>query len=298
MLFPGKSQKAIKQTLMAVAGVIFLLAAVAVIRYRDAMFPDTHSWIETVEILRPHIRVYRSGREHLADEQPYGEEAAPVVIVFHGCEGMNEDLVNSRGQWLSSLGYIAVMVDSYKGRNVSAKDGCKGYRLWGNERAADVYSALVLVREMDNVDFDRVVLLGYSHGGWSILDALAYGGAPPFGASDAPQSALAGVKGAVTYYPYCSFPARMRKPWKDETVPVLSVHAGQDSVVDSAECISGSIDWRDQGAAIENILFPAVNHGFDIVGHRNYSEAERLSAQENVEGFLHDVLMIPGATAK
>ncbi len=124
--------------------------------------------------------------------RPAGEGPFPGMLVLHGCSGVG----GHTREWadrLASWGYLAVVVDSLGPRGLKSICGRKD--LLPGERAADVREALAAVREMPGVDSARMGMIGFSHGGSTVLKAVQ---SPPgeWGPGGAPRA-------AVSFYPWC-----------------------------------------------------------------------------------------------
>ncbi|RRJ82480.1 dienelactone hydrolase family protein [Aestuariirhabdus litorea] len=246
---------------------LLVAAVVGLWPYRHALFVAPQSLAQVAEQLEPYYQLFT----------PSGEGPFPAVAVFHGCAGPEPGLSLSRATWLNQQGYVALLVDSYSGRGLRADEVCSGHRLWGNQRVNDVHAALAYLRTRPQVDPQRMALMGYSHGGWTVLDALAYGDKRPMGALEPQPDGLLGVKAVVAYYPYCEFPAHFATGWQ-VSVPVLGLLAGQDSVVDVQACLSLFDRQQVGGAALEYELYPAADHVFD--GEGSQSRYDPLVAEQ------------------
>jgi dienelactone hydrolase len=124
---------------------------------------------------------------------PNGKPPFAAVIVLHGCNGVSPNT----GVWarrIASWGYAALIVDSFSARGLAQV--CDGSRtLPGFERAKDVFAAASYLRTRPDIDGARIAVLGYSHGGWTALNAapekrVAEAGQPPF-------------RAIVALYPFC-----------------------------------------------------------------------------------------------
>jgi dienelactone hydrolase len=113
---------------------------------------------------------------HFALARPPGDGPFPVVVMLHGCGGPRPFL-NDMAEVAVRAGAAAVQVDSYAPRGISRVAAiatvCTGARLHGRERAGDLYAATAWARAQTWADRDRIVAMGWSHGGWTIMDALA-----------------------------------------------------------------------------------------------------------------------------
>ncbi len=216
--------------------------------------PLTHQ--ELAAKLEPHYVVLK----------PQGAEPFPAVMLFHmggaidvGSE--NWQAMLGWGDELTNRGYLVLVVDSMTPRGLDGDDLTGPDGLWGNRRAADVVVALDHLRGRGDVDASRVGALGWSHGGWTLLDALAYNPPArlPGSIRSAPAAGLDGLRAVVALYPHCSFPAEFRKGWTAK-VPVLMVLAEEDRVASPTAC-------RDIAKAQAGIGFPVVVDTLAGVGH-------------------------------
>ena len=171
-------------------------------------------------LLEPDITVYG----------PQDEVVRPAVVLFHGCGGMRPH-VHLYAQAVALTSVRAYVIDSFKprgwDRNFAVSLICSGAVLQGYERAGDVLSVLYGLQQSSRVDMDKVILCGFSHGGWSIMDLMT---SPVDKAGDVkiadPDPALVDrLRGLYLVYPYINFPARSNTAkWlhKPETFVVLA----------------------------------------------------------------------------
>ncbi|ESQ76026.1 dienelactone hydrolase family protein [Asticcacaulis sp. AC402] len=212
---------------------------------------------ERYALLTPDVTVYG----------PKDDDVRPAVILFHGCGGMREH-IHTYAQAAADLGVRAYVVDSFKprgwDRNFAVSLICTGAVMQGYERSGDVLAMLWGLKQSGRVDMTKVILAGFSHGGWAIMDLMTEK-LDKTGAAKVkdPDSALAdGVAGVFLVYPYINFPARSnRKPWvrapktfavlaeKDHLTPIK--HAGK--VFDNIKAGGASVD----------LLTLEASHAFD-----------------------------------
>jgi dienelactone hydrolase len=150
--------------------------------------PAPHALVisnETIGILREH----QVGSIIL----PSGTPPFPAVVVLHGCNGISQNtFVWARR--LASWGYAALIINSLNPRGL--EQVCDGSRaLPGPERAQDAFEAAAYLRSRPDIDPQRIAVLGYSHGGWTALNASTEKGVerakmPPF-------------RAIIAYYPFC-----------------------------------------------------------------------------------------------
>ena len=212
---------------------------------------------ELNSLLRPYDRIYK----------PSEQGQFPLILSFHGCSGPSIEQEKAWASILNSEGYALVAVDSFKGRNANPQSVCQGNTLWGNERASDVYVSINHFMSQPWVNKSSISLMGFSHGAWSILDALAQPpGRLPDGLSGSDPNIINNVKFAIVFYPYCNFPAKHRNGW-DRDTQILAVLAGADQVVSTAACQKIFDDQKSK-------------RGFNTPVHRD------LGASEGVKNLL------------
>ncbi len=250
---------------------------------------EQRSLDEQKSLIEPYLRFYRP--ENTTDR-------LPAVIQFHGCAGYRDDFMAQWAKVGTDNGYIVVGVDSHTPRGIdrdrALSSVCQGKELIGQERAGDIEAAIRLVAERRDVDPSRIIVAGWSHGAWSLMDFFtltARGMTPPSLA--APDKTVAPVAGAIFFYPYCGPGSWARiGPWPDE-MPVLAFVAGADSIVDSAQCIDLFKKLNKNGAELDVVYYPDADHVFDDRGleieyRHMYNEKAASDAAARYGAFLRE----------
>jgi dienelactone hydrolase len=234
---------------------------------------------------------------HFALALPPGDGPFPVVVMLHGCGGPRPFL-NEIAEVAVRAGAAALQVDSYAPRRISRVAAiatvCTGARLHGRERAGDLYAAMAWARAQSWADRDRVMAMGWSHGGWTIMDALALRSGPEMrrvtGLDDLPDEPLEGLAGALIVYPYASVGSYAgRRDWRlaPKSVAVL---CGRDYIVGTPR---GPLErQRARGAPLEIVLIEDATHAFED----EYAEDPRVRYNAAATAREHDLLreMIAG----
>jgi dienelactone hydrolase len=206
--------------------------------------------------------------------KPAGAGPFPVTLQFHGCGGV-KPLQRRYGEAALNAGWAAVIVDSYAHRRIAPLAAyslvCTGLKLWGRERAGDLYAALAWARAQPWADGGRLALAGWSHGGWTVLDAIAMDHAQAARAThlDLPAAPLAGVRGAFLVYPYCGLGSVPMRRMLDHGVRMTAIVGGRDSVVGAAAPLKALARMKAHGAALETHVFETATHAFDEVEARD-----------------------------
>ena len=221
---------------------------------------------------------------------PQDDQPRPAVILFHGCGGMRPH-VHLYAEAVANLGIRAYVVDSFKprgwDRNFAVTLICSGAVMQGYERSGDVLATLWGLKASGRVDMTRVILAGFSHGGWSIMDLMTE---PLTKSGEAkiadPDPALAdSVAGVFLVYPYINFPARSnRYPWvrdpktfavlaqRDHLTPIRhsgkvfdNIKAGGASVTTLELDASHAFDEQDNKGMIMHFSEEAMHRSMDAL---------------------------------
>ncbi|MEM8987814.1 MAG: prolyl oligopeptidase family serine peptidase [Pseudomonadota bacterium] len=199
-----------------------------------------------------------------------GEGPFPLAIQFHGCAGPRAPFQQQWADVALSAGYAVMIVDSVGPRGFDREGAldkvCTGKTLLGQERAGDVLAAIAMAARDERIDRTKIVLAGWSHGGWSIMDYFAYGDKAPAGVA-APAAGAAfpalDIAGAVFVYPYCGPAARSRYQAWEKTPPLLAIVAGADTMVDPKPCIAFFEERKTAGDPVNLVVYPNAEHVFD-----------------------------------
>lgn len=250
------------------------------------------------------VQHQRSVADHAAWLEPHvdirlpagADGPVPAALLFHGCGG-RRGLQDEYAAALNAAGYAAVIVDSLAprgiGRAAAMTQVCTAMRLRGQARAADIFAAINLARRTSGIDPDRLLLTGWSHGGWALLDALTYAaeGRPPPGLSGSAR--LDGVAGLLLLYPYCSFPARSRTHSIAAGIPVDAVLAGRDLVASTADCRHILDRAAAAGVTVNWEMWPGQTHAFDEPGNpdprMSHDPDAAEAARQRLIGLLDDL---------
>jgi len=257
-----------RQTRWIVIGAVALAAALLLAIGGNSLGQYT-GW--TVKRLQPDVLSAKL-RPFYRTTVPDGPGPFPTALLLSGCDGPKDNLERWTAM-LKGMGWGSIIVDSHGPRGFSDYEiwrlVCTGQLLMGSERAGDLLVAIDDARRMRFVDPERIVLVGASHGGWTIMDLLSLdpphrlptnlATVPPL----APPDPLHGVAGIVLLYPYCGQANRARRhPWS-RAIPTLFLLAQDDMVAPSAHCLDIADRLSASGLPIEVVTFSGVTHGFD-----------------------------------
>jgi dienelactone hydrolase len=190
--------------------------------------------------------------------EAFGHGPYPTAIMMH-----------DYAQAAASFGVASIVVDSYTPRRINKAQAsalvCAGLRLWGRERAGDVFAALDFARRQDWVDGGKLSLSGWSHGGWSVMDALALGPevGKHAGITDLSGDVLAGVQSVFLVYPWCGAGAQTPSRGWIKPVRAFMLLAEKDSVAGVRFPLRALAAAEKSGAKVENVVYPGATHCFD-----------------------------------
>jgi dienelactone hydrolase len=194
--------------------------------------------------------------------KPEGEGPYPAVVMMHGCGGAyaKSGKLNERhlmwGEYFSSKGYVALMLDSFTSRDI--KEICTikfaNRSLKESDRVGDAYAALQYLREQKFVDTKRVAVLGWSHGAGVTLDTIRR----------KPDN-IAGFNAAVSFYPGCTARNKNAQQFMPYA-PLLILIGDADDWTPAAPCKALTETAKARGAPMQIVTYPDTYHDFDNPG--------------------------------
>jgi dienelactone hydrolase len=202
--------------------------------------------------------------------EPYdASKRYPGLVFMHGCSGLfsrSGQIMSREADWarrLSAQGYLVLAVDSFTTRNQSSECVRGGPVRPQVERPLDAYGALRFLQRREDVLPDRIGLIGWSHGGGTVLFAI--GPLSP-ARQDASSQAHSGsdFRAAVAFYPgWCNDKAQRAAQW-NTTVPLLILTGASDVWTRAAPCEQFVETVRAHGAPVELQVYPDAFHDFDF----------------------------------
>ena len=187
--------------------------------------------------------------------RPQGNGPFPAVALLHGCGGIRA-YQDAWAAKLASWGYVTFLVDSFGPRGLSSI--CEDDSLLSSiipKRSQDAYDAKSYLTGLPFVDRNRIGVMGWSHGGMTILSVVD-------------QKRDDSFRLAIAFYPYCN------RMLFDFNAPLLILIGEKDDWTPANSCF---IRMRSGQTGHEVILkiYPDSHHGFDgegidtvIAGHR------------------------------
>jgi dienelactone hydrolase len=207
--------------------------------------------------------------KHASLERPPGPGPHPLTMQLHGCGGLRPFMAGYSASAVQA-GIAAMTVDSFKPRGLGRFSAsalvCTGVALRGDKRAADVFALYDWARNESWIDPDRIAFAGWSHGAWTIMDALALGSDAPraTGLNDLPEDPLQGLAAAVLVYTYAGYPALTTgRGWNGARPQVSALICERDQVVGHRLPKRAFERLERDGVPVERLIFPDARHAFD-----------------------------------
>lgn len=180
---------------------------------------------------------------------PPGSARAPAVVMLHGCSGV-QDFELAYGDWLAGHGYAALMVDSLSPRGVA--EVCGGGKPTYHQRGLDALGALAYLRGRPDIDAKRIALLGWSHGGGSIIEGNSK---QVTGEAKLPGG---GFRAAIGLYAACR-----ELPVRTQASPLLLLLGAADDYTPAHFCEEVAQRLAAGGYSVTVQEFPGAYHAFD-----------------------------------
>lgn len=221
--------------------------------------PQASTLAERIEALKPAWKLY------LPDTPP----PHVTVIQLHGCGG-RKPFQLTWGEVAHKAGAAVLVVDSHAHRRISEMNAyatvCTGMQLPGRERAGDLFAAMAWVRAQSWADPNRIIVAGWSHGGWTISDALSFRTHPEMeratGITDIKGEPLEGLVGLFLVYPYLGAGVLMGRDWR-LTPRVHAIIGGRDVVAAAPFIRQKLARAKANGCDVTIVDFPTAVHAFD-----------------------------------
>jgi dienelactone hydrolase len=237
--------------------------------------------------------------------RPAGPGPFPAVVALHGCGGLygrRGDLNGRHRDWAERLvrsGHVVLFPDSFTSRGLTEICSLRSRPVQpGRERAQDAVAALAFLESQPFVQADRIALLGWSHGGSTVLAAVRAGAPRPAGLAH-------DFRTAIALYPGCS--AALRDAGWAPAIPLHVLIGGADDWTPAAPCRALGERARAAGATMDVTVYEGAYHDFDAPGLRLHvrgdvattathtatlgtDEPARAAAIERVGALLRDAL--------
>jgi dienelactone hydrolase len=222
---------------------------------------------------------------------PDGPGAFGTVVLLHGCNGLDPAgwrHLQDWAAWLNGIGFAAMILDSLSSRNLT--NVCQhGEALPGELQAADLYVAADYVSKLTPLRDKRIGAIGFSHGGWGILEAAAKVKPGIDELATRLQRNNVNLSAFVAMYPGC-----FRHVQAKFYAPLL-ILIGQDDDWTRAQSCQRLVAYpRESEPELRLKVYPNATHSFDVdlpprtyFGHAlRYDSSAASDARAEIEAFL------------
>jgi dienelactone hydrolase len=245
----------------------------------------------------PNIMIHEAGAKPLDLPgwfvRPTAAGRVPEVMIFHRCSGLPGFSWRRAQEWgalFRAQGYATLIVDSFTPRGLT--NVCADAAAFtGAERAIDVWAAAAALAARDDVDPQRLAVIGFSHGGGTMLNAVAV---ERPGQTEArcwlPDTAR--IAAAIGLYPGC------RGFLDDFLAPLLIIVGDRDDWTQARYCRELVAKPRPATPRFTLEVLPDATHDFDVEDKPHsvlnhavaYNPAAAQRARELVMAFLAETL--------
>jgi dienelactone hydrolase len=198
---------------------------------------------------------------------PPGTSKVPVMVLHHGSSGVSEAREFRYASELVSMGVAALVIDSFKPRNVASTVRDQS-AVTGINMIDDGAAALRALPTHPRLDAQRAGIAGFSKGGtstWQLALETVVAERLPAGLR---------YRLHVPFYPACGAQYRVRPTG----APVYALLGARDTYVGVEPCLAYAAKFRAAGAPIETRVYPNAGHGFDGVRPFMDTQGENYSA--------------------
>ena len=102
--------------------------------------------------------------------KPEGTGPFPAIVMLHGCSGVQKfTQYESWAKRFAGWGYVAFSVDSFVPRGIKHVCNNPLSSIILRARSHDAYDAKAFLSKLPYVDRNRIVVMGWSHGGITVL---------------------------------------------------------------------------------------------------------------------------------
>jgi dienelactone hydrolase len=194
-------------------------------------------------------------------------EPRPAIISLHGCGGLLDEKGKISRNRYRVAEYFNVekmhmlVLDSFTPRGVKSICEIPTSRrpVRYEDRREDVFAAIQWLVQQPTVDKNRIAVVGYSHGGGTVLSVLDRADKFVRDRSVQPRAAIA-------YYPPC---LRYTQMWNYEiSAPLLLMIGKLDDWTSADYCppLRDKVKRAQPDSLFELVIYPDSHHGFDGYG--------------------------------
>ena len=199
-----------------------------------------------------------------------GKGPFPGLIVIHEWWGLN-DWVKEQGSKLADQGYVALVVDLYRGKVATTPDEAHQIMRGVPEDRAkrDLHAAFEFLASQPNVRKDRIGAIGWCMGGGYALDVALQ------------ESTLAAD--VVNYGHLATDPEALKKI----NAPILGLFGAQDKGITPDDVHKFAEGMQRLGKKIDVKIYDDAGHAFENPNNKDgYRSADAADAWQRTVNFL------------
>lgn len=203
-----------------------------------------------------------------------GKGPFPGLIVIHEWWGLN-DWVKEQGSKLADQGYVALVVDLYRGKVATTPDEAHQIMRGVPEDRAkrDLHAAFEFLASQPNVGKDRIGAIGWCMGGGYALDVALQ------------ESTLAAD--VINYGHLATDPEALKKI----NAPILGLFGAQDKGITPDDVHKFAEGMQRLGKKIDVKIYDDAGHAFENPNNKDgYRSADAADAWQRTVNFLAAIL--------
>lgn len=237
---------------------------------------------QEAELTNYKFKIYNPTQKFVLEayfSKPAGMGRFPLIVMMHGCAGAHSNSDTTKGvsslytEWADrgkDLGYATLLIDSFTSRNAPQNQCSNGANVGTSEvtdRPTDAYAALDYVKRSKIVNNDRIVLLGWSHGGSSVFSTVDTNSTSQYRSENQRP-----FKAVISFYPGCGLNNAFGGISTSTYLPYTHIKilaAGADPLYTGGYCNTRISRAQTLGASaatnnsIAMTVYPNTHHSFD-----------------------------------
>jgi dienelactone hydrolase len=202
-----------------------------------------------------------------------GPGRLPAVVAMHGCGGMYSSSKSKReslsvrhqqmAELLVSQGYAVLFPDSFRSRGTEEICTIENRKrmITQKQRRLDAQGALTWLQSRNDIQADRIAILGWSHGGSAVLATLNASKPEVEGWSRSHEKSPY-FRAGIAFYPGCRDSLNSNTGYS-LAAPLAFFIGGSDDWTAPEPCIELANRLKNAGEDASITVYPDAHHGFD-----------------------------------
>jgi dienelactone hydrolase len=182
------------------------------------------------------------------------QQKIPAVIIMHASGGVFDWRETAMAKQLNKSGIAAFIPYSFEARGFRKTKSTKETGTTFGTRLADAFGAFNILKSLDQIDEDRIGIMGYSSGGFASLLSIDH--------KVKKQMVKDDIKFAAHVNIYAS-PMLIFRNLEPTDSPMLFISGEKDNLCPKGKILDYADRLRQAGATVEVIIYPGAHHVFD-----------------------------------